>query len=61
MKKVFIIGWKDLIIIFRDRGALLLMLGAPLVLAMGMGLVTGAFSDEFNPLTILAPAMAVFF
>ncbi|MBE2221050.1 MAG: ABC transporter permease [Anaerolineae bacterium] len=46
MKKILNIAWKDLIIIFRDPGALLLMLGAPFLLTLGMGLVTGAFSDS---------------
>lgn len=46
MKKILNISWKDLIIIFRDPGALLLMLGAPFLLTLGMGLVTGAFSES---------------
>ncbi|MBE2198039.1 MAG: ABC transporter permease [Anaerolinea sp.] len=45
MKKIFTIGWKDLLLILHDRGALLLMLGAPFVLTIGLGLVTGAFSN----------------
>ena len=44
MVKVLSIGWKDFKIIFRDRAALLLMLAAPFVLSLGMGLVTGQFS-----------------
>lgn len=44
MKKILAIGWKDLIILFQDKGALVLMLGAPFVLTLGLGLVTGAFS-----------------
>lgn len=48
MKKILNIAWKDLIIIFRDPGALLLMLGAPFLLTLGMGLVTGAFSGSDN-------------
>lgn len=46
MKKILTIGWKDLIILFRDRGALVLMLGAPFVLTLGLGLITGAFSGS---------------
>lgn len=46
MKKILTIGWKDLLLIFRDRSALILMLGAPFVLTLGLGLVTGAFSDN---------------
>ncbi len=44
MRKILQIGWKDLIVLFRDRGALVLMLGAPFVLTLGLGLVTGSFS-----------------
>jgi len=44
MNKVLSIGWKDLIVIFRDRAALILMLAAPFVLTLGMGFVTGRFS-----------------
>jgi ABC-2 type transport system permease protein len=44
MKKILAIGWKDLLILFQDKGALVLMLGAPFVLTLGLGLVTGAFS-----------------
>ncbi len=48
MNKILTIGWKDLIVIFRDRAALILILGAPFVLTMGMGMVTGSFSDNDN-------------
>ena len=41
MKKALLIGLKDLIIVARDRTALLLMLAAPFALALGLGLVTG--------------------
>jgi ABC-2 type transport system permease protein len=43
MKKILLIGVKDLKVIFRDRAALVLMLAAPFVLAVGLGLVTGQF------------------
>jgi ABC-2 type transport system permease protein len=46
MKKILNIGWKDLIVLFRDRGALILMLGAPFVLTLGLGLVTGSFNRD---------------
>lgn len=45
MNKVFHIAWKDLIVTFRDRAALILMLAAPFVLTLGMGFVTGRFSS----------------
>ena len=44
MKKIVTIGWKDLLLIFRDRAALVMILLAPFLLTMGMGLVTGSFS-----------------
>lgn len=44
MKKILQIGWKDLTVIFRDRAALILILGAPFLLTLGMGLVTGRLS-----------------
>jgi ABC-2 type transport system permease protein len=46
MLKTFLIGLKDLRIIFRDRAALILMLLAPVLLTLGMGLVTGRFSGD---------------
>jgi ABC-2 type transport system permease protein len=44
VKKILNIAWKDLILILRDRAALILMLGAPLALTVGLGLVSGSFS-----------------
>jgi len=44
MKKLFIIGIKDLKLMFRDRAALIFMLLAPFLLTIAMGLVTGRFS-----------------
>ena len=38
MKKTLQIGWKDLTVIFHDRAALILMLGAPFLLTLTMGL-----------------------
>jgi ABC-2 type transport system permease protein len=49
MKKIFIIGWKDLMLVLRDRAALLLMLAAPLVLTLALGFVSGRFSGQANP------------
>ncbi len=46
MRKVLLIGWKDLTIAFRDRAALLLMLAAPFLLTLGLGFVTGRFSGD---------------
>ncbi len=46
MLKTFLIGIKDLKLIFRDRTALIFMLLAPFLLTLGMGLVTGRFSGS---------------
>ncbi len=46
MIKTFIIGIKDVRLAFRDRAALILMLVAPFVLTVGLGLVTGRFSSN---------------
>lgn len=48
MSKMLRIGWKELLVIFSDRAALLLILGGPFVLTLGMGLVTGSFSSTDN-------------
>jgi ABC-type multidrug transport system permease subunit len=44
MRKLFIIGFKDLKLAFRDRAALIFMLLAPFLLTLGLGAVTGSFS-----------------
>ena len=44
MKKLFIISLKDLKLVFRDRAALILMLLAPFLLTLGLGVVAGRFS-----------------
>ncbi len=46
MNKLFIIGLKDLKLMFRDRAALTFMLLAPFLLTIGMGFVTGRFSGN---------------
>jgi len=45
MKKLFIIGLKDLKIVFRDKPALIMMLLAPFLLTLGLGLVSGRLSS----------------
>ena len=50
MKKLFLIGIKDLKLIFRDRAALTFMLLAPFLLTIGMGFVTGRFSGNSSGL-----------
>ena len=44
MRKLILIGVKDLKLVFRDRAALTFMLLAPFLLTIGMGFVTGRFS-----------------
>ena len=51
MKKLFLIGIKDLKLVFRDRAALIIMLLAPFLLTVGMGFVTGRFSGSANGLS----------
>jgi ABC-2 type transport system permease protein len=46
MKKIFLIGWKDVTLAFRDRAGLILMLAAPFILTLGLGFVTGRFSGS---------------
>lgn len=46
MKKIFLIGWKDVTLAFRDRAGLIMMLLAPFVLTLGLGFVTGRFSSS---------------
>ena len=51
MKKLFLIGIKDLKLMFRDRAALVFMLLAPFLLTIGMGFVTGRFSGGSSGLS----------
>lgn len=51
MRKLFLIGIKDLKLIFRDRAALIFMLLAPFLLTIGMGFVTGRFSGGSSALS----------
>src|SRR3972149_1565064 len=46
MKKILNICQKDLAVVMRDKGALVLMFLAPILLTIGMGAVTGAFSGR---------------
>ena len=51
MLKLFLIGIKDLKLMFRDRAALTFMLLAPFLLTIGMGFVTGRFSGGASGLS----------
>lgn len=46
MKKILLIGWKDVTLAFRDRAALILMLAAPFALTLGLGFITGRLSGS---------------
>jgi len=46
MKKILNICQKDIAVIMRDKGAMVLMLLAPIVLTLAMGAVTGSFSGR---------------
>jgi len=46
MKKLFLIGFKDLKLVFRDKAALVFMLLAPFLLTLAMGFITGTFSSR---------------
>jgi len=46
MRKLFLIGLKDLKLVFRDKAALIFMLLAPFLLTLGMGFVTGQFGGS---------------
>src|SRR5687767_686482 len=51
MRKLLLIGLKDLKLVFRDRAALTFMLLAPFLLTIGMGFVTGRFSGSSSGLS----------
>jgi ABC-2 type transport system permease protein len=46
MKRILLIGLKDMRLAFRDTAALILMLAAPFALAVGLGLATGSFGSQ---------------
>ncbi|MDP3449101.1 MAG: ABC transporter permease [Anaerolineaceae bacterium] len=48
MRKLLIIAFKDVLLIFRDRAALLFMFLAPFALTIGLSLATGSFSGKSN-------------
>lgn len=48
MNKALSICWKDILLILNDHAALLFMLLAPFLLTLGMGAVTGSFSQGGN-------------
>ena len=46
MNKILNICQKDIAVMMRDKGAMMLMLLAPIVLTLAMGAVTGSFSGR---------------
>ncbi len=59
MRKVLLIGWKDVRLAFRDRAALILMLAAPFALTLGLGFVTGRFSGSGSSAVSDIPVVVV--
>ncbi len=59
MKKILIIMWKDVSVFLRDYAALILIIAGPLVLTVGMGLVTGSFNRSEDAPTVSRIPMAV--
>jgi ABC-2 type transport system permease protein len=47
--KALRIAFKDISVLFRDRTALLLMLGAPLILTVGLAMISGRMSGSSGP------------
>lgn len=60
MRKIFTIMWKDVNVLFRDWAAVILIIAGPLVLTIGMGLVTGSFNrSDAAPTISLIPVVIV--
>lgn len=57
MKKIFLIGWKDVTLMFRDRAATILMLLAPFVLTLGLGAVSGGLSGSSSSISGIPVAL----
>ncbi len=59
MNKILTIMWKDVRVLFQDWAAVALIIAGPLVLALGLGLVTGAFSRGDAPTIGRIPVVLV--
>ena len=60
MRKILTIMWKDISVISRDGAALILMIAGPLVLTLGLGLITGSFNrDDDAPAISRIPVLVV--
>ncbi len=52
MRKILTIMWKDVSVLLRDWAAMVLIIAGPLVLTVGLGLVTGSFGGADDGPTI---------
>ncbi len=59
MRKLLLIAFKDVLLIFRDRTALIFMLLAPFALTVGLGLATGSFSGNSDSGVLDLPLVVV--
>ncbi|MFZ1265762.1 MAG: hypothetical protein WAU95_04800, partial [Anaerolineae bacterium] len=59
MKKLILIGLKDVKLIFRDRAALTFMLLAPFLLTIGLGFVTGQMGRSSTSGLAAIPVLVV--
>jgi ABC-2 type transport system permease protein len=59
MRKLILIALKDVLLIFRDRTALIFMLLAPFALTIGLGLATGSFSGRSDSGILDLPMIVV--
>jgi ABC-2 type transport system permease protein len=59
MRKLLLIAFKDVQLIFRDRTALIFMLLAPFALTIGLGLATGSFSGKSDSGILDLPVVIV--
>ena len=59
MRKILTIMWKDVRVLFGDWATVALIIAGPLVLALGMGLVTGGFGPADAPTIGRIPVLVV--
>ena len=59
MNKILTIMWKDVNVLFRDWATVALIIAGPLVLALGLGLVTGGFGPADAPTIGRIPVLVV--
>lgn len=59
MNKILTIMWKDVRVLFGDWATVALIIAGPLVLALGMGLVTGGFGPADAPTIGRIPVLVV--